>query len=230
MEPEELAPEQDPAEEGRPPFLQGMARQMALIRHAYPDLGALSLDYLFVCFLNECARLGRFVYGPIVIEVRVVEAIFEREYPRRKPGDPPAPFDEPYRHFYERLSAEVTRSGRRRIDDLHWLMTFMRTTEGLPARVFGELGIRPEDVDRIISAGGQRAETTPTGLERLYSPEEIADYLGVHVQTVRAWVRSGRLPARRIFGQRSLRIRKSDLDAVLLPVRLHEEDREELRR
>ncbi|MBE0608762.1 MAG: helix-turn-helix domain-containing protein [Dehalococcoidia bacterium] len=56
------------------------------------------------------------------------------------------------------------------------------------------------------------------GPERLYSPEEAADYLGIHVQTVRGWIRSGRLRASRLAGQRALRIRASDLQSVLEPV------------
>ena len=54
--------------------------------------------------------------------------------------------------------------------------------------------------------------------EKLYSPEEAADYLGVHVQTVRSWIRAGRLKAIRLTGQRALRIRASELDSVLEPV------------
>jgi len=33
----------------------------------------------------------------------------------------------------------VRRSGRSRIDELHFLLAFMRCNEGLPKRVFGEL-------------------------------------------------------------------------------------------
>jgi excisionase family DNA binding protein len=204
-------------------FIQAIARQMSQVRHTYPDLGELSVDYLFMCFLSEVTRLGRFTYGPITIETRVVEDLFERITPRLKPGEhwTAARQTPSYHKFYETLSAEVTRSGRRRVDDLHWLMAFMRTPEGLPGKVFGELGVSVEEVERFTREGAKPAEQKKSdtdGLERLYSPEEIADYLGVHVQTVRAWVRSGRLPARRILGQRSLRIRKSDLDAVLMPV------------
>ena len=201
-------------------FIQAMARQMGHVRHSYPDLGELSVDFLFMCFLNECSRLGRLSYGPLTIETRVVEDRFEREYPRLKPGDhwTAAKQTRSYHRFYEVLAAEVSRSGRKRVDDLHWLLAFMRMDEGLPGKVFGELGVTPEDVDRIARGEPPQLEPRTDGLERLYSPEEIADYLGVHVQTVRAWVRSGRLPARRILGQRSLRIRKSDLDAVLMPV------------
>jgi excisionase family DNA binding protein len=45
-----------------------------------------------------------------------------------------------------------------------------------------------------------------------------AVYLGIRVETVRSWIRSGRLRASRLAGQRVLRIRASDLEAVLEPV------------
>jgi excisionase family DNA binding protein len=45
----------------------------------------------------------------------------------------------------------------------------------------------------------------------LYSTEEVADILGLHVRTVRGYVRDGRLPATRIGKQ--YRIARDDLDA-----------------
>jgi excisionase family DNA binding protein len=86
--------------------------------------------------------------------------------------------------------------------------------EGLPRRVFSELGVTPEQVEAFARTGRTRAPD----MEQLYSPEEAAEYLGIHVQTVRAWIRSGRLKAHRLAGQRSLRIKASDLMGVLEPV------------
>ncbi|AQA06612.1 hypothetical protein BVC93_22360 [Mycobacterium sp. MS1601] len=45
----------------------------------------------------------------------------------------------------------------------------------------------------------------------LYSPDEVADLLGLHVRTVRGYVRDGRLPAVRIGKQ--YRISEADLRA-----------------
>jgi excisionase family DNA binding protein len=50
------------------------------------------------------------------------------------------------------------------------------------------------------------------------TPEEAAEALGIHVQTLRAYVRSGKLPALRVAGERSLRIRRCDLEKVLEPL------------
>ena len=80
----------------------------------------------------------------------------------------------------------------------------------------GELGVAPEQVEEYARAA--RASGMDLPPPRLYSPEEAAEYLGIHVQTVRAWIRSGRLKASRLAGQRALRIKSSDLMTVLEPV------------
>ena len=43
------------------------------------------------------------------------------------------------------------------------------------------------------------------------------------MQTLRAYVRSGKLPALRLAGERSIRIRRADLEKVLEPVQADEE-------
>ncbi|MGW2664680.1 helix-turn-helix domain-containing protein [Nocardia tengchongensis] len=47
--------------------------------------------------------------------------------------------------------------------------------------------------------------------DRLYSVEEVAERLGLHVRTVRGYVRDGKLPATRIGKQ--YRITRADLEA-----------------
>jgi excisionase family DNA binding protein len=103
---------------------------------------------------------------------------------------------------------------------LDYLLTFMTWETGIPRRVFSELGISPERV-RAFAAQEESGPVGPAvgATERLYSPEEAAQYFGVRVETVRSWIRSGRLPASRLAGLKSLRIRASDLAIVLDPIR-----------
>ncbi|HXU22503.1 MAG TPA: helix-turn-helix domain-containing protein, partial [Tepidiformaceae bacterium] len=122
-------------------------------------------------------------------------------------------YGEDWVRFSLLLADEARRGGQRTVDELHLLLAFMRWPEGLPARVFGELGVTREQVETF----SHTPPGTP-GDERLFSPEDAATYLGVHVQTVRAWIRSGRLPASRLAGQRALRISAADLRSVLEPV------------
>lgn len=51
----------------------------------------------------------------------------------------------------------------------------------------------------------------------MFSVEQVADLLGLHVRTVRGYIRSGRLPAVRIGKQ--YRIARADLDALTGGVR-----------
>jgi excisionase family DNA binding protein len=183
------------------------------------DMGAASatLDIYFLAYLRRMARFGYFTFGPIHIDVGVIEDIVRRTTPLAPPGTQgshgwSSEFD--FVDYSRRLMAEVQRSGRRRIDELHFLLTFMRIDKGLPKRVFGELGVSPEDVEEFARRGSFAAQP----LEKLYSPEEAAEYLNIHVQTVRAWIRSGRLKARRLAGQRALRITATELQSVLEPV------------
>lgn len=174
-----------------------------------------TLDIQFLAFLRLTSQFGFFSFGPIRIDVRLIEDIVEATTPRNPgPYTGPPPYSDDYVRFSVCLMEEVRRSGRSRVDELHFLLAFMRIGEGLPSRVFGELGVTPEQVeqyahDRVLQA---------PAMEKLFSPEEAAEYLNVHVQTVRAWIRSGRLKARRLAGQRALRITASDLMSVLEPL------------
>lgn len=178
-------------------------------------LGArfVTADLFFAVFLRRFARFGYFSFGPITIDVRVITDIVEATIERD--GAVMHVYGDDFVRFSATLADELRRSGHRRLDELHMLLAFMRFGEGLPARVFGELGVTPEQIEefaREVPAAG------PVQPEKLYSPEEAAEYLGVHVQTVRAWIRTGRLRARRLAGQRALRITLSDLQSVLQPV------------
>jgi excisionase family DNA binding protein len=182
------------------------------------DALACTLDIYFLAYLRRFARFGYFTFGPINIDLGVVEDIIDRITPKRPPGvkgRPPFAEDFDFVRFSKLLMEEVRRSGRRQIDELHFLLAFMRVDQGLPKRVFGELGVAPEQVEEFARNG---VVSLAPELEKLFSPEDAAEYLNVHVQTVRAWIRSGRLRASRLAGQRALRITASDLQSVLEPV------------
>jgi len=51
--------------------------------------------------------------------------------------------------------------------------------------------------------------------ERLLTPEEVAERLGISKVTARAWLRGGRLPVVRLGVKGLLRCRASDLDQYI---------------
>ena len=180
------------------------------------NAASLCVDVLFAAYLRHMSRFGFFSFGPVTIDVNLIEDLVEHTVVRRQPGGATVQIavgDDIVR-WSEKLMEEVRRSGRKRIDELHYLLTFMRLEEGLPKRVFGELGVTAGQVEEYAETRGVQTQ----GLEKLYSPEEVAEYLNVHVQTVRTWIRSGRLKARRLAGQRALRVAESDIQSVLEPL------------
>jgi excisionase family DNA binding protein len=68
------------------------------------------------------------------------------------------------------------------------------------------------------ASGAQEDSSEPGSLGDYLTPEQAAEALSIHVQTVRAYVRSGKLPAVRLAGERAIRIRRADLETVLEPL------------
>jgi excisionase family DNA binding protein len=151
-----------------------------------------SVDVKFLGFLRETSRFGVFTLGPLIIHLARVQELMERTTSKEGEGltaEEEAAFDE----FYALMAQEQARRG---------------------GTALTEIGVAPERVEDYVAGGGGSSPD----LEALYSPEEAAEYVGVHVETVRSWIRSGRLRAHRPAGQRALRIRASDLTQVLEPL------------
>jgi excisionase family DNA binding protein len=116
----------------------------------------------------------------------------------------------------------------------HLLAAFAKEDSGLMGKLKQKYGItdpgwRAAIAERaaLASAPASANEAAPAELRvepgsvagRDYlTPEEAAEALGLHVQTLRGYVRSGKLPALRLAGERAIRIRRADLETVLEPL------------
>jgi excisionase family DNA binding protein len=171
------------------------------------------VNLLFLGFLRAAARFGIFQFGPLTIHLDPVEQRVAESVSKPHGTDQ----YKTVMKWVELLQAERQHRGSRAIDELHVLLAFMKLGAGVPAEVFGELGVTPDQVEAYAASPDSPHEVDL--IEPLYSPEEAAAYLKVHVQTVREWIRSGRLPAYRLAGQKSFRIAARDLKKVLQPYR-----------
>ncbi len=210
----------DALPEGEPDFFRRWGEEAVRVDEEFvpnsigpgSELHSLVIAEWFLAFLRLHARFGLFSFGPISIHVPVIEEIMRRE------AENIGPYEGDFVRFSHVLERERARLGRPRVDELTALLAFMRFGEGIAGRVFGELGVSPEQVEQYARTGRFVEPAAPPSAaapELLYSPEAAAEYLGVHVQTVRTWIRSGRLRASRLAGQRALRIKASDLASVL---------------
>jgi excisionase family DNA binding protein len=111
----------------------------------------------------------------------------------------------------------------------HMLAAFAREESGLMGDLKRRHGITSANwragvaqigIARLSAAtqDGKDGQAGTAAVRDYLSPEEAAAALGVHVQTVRSYVRSGKLPALRVAGERAIRIRRTDLESVLEPL------------
>lgn len=121
-------------------------------------------------------------------------------------------------------AARIARSDGGRMGVPHLLAAFAAEESGLMGELKRTYGITSASWRAAIAAldaGREEAkpEVAQPGSGRDYlTPEEAAEALGIHVQTMRGYVRSGRVPAYRVAGERAIRIRRTDLEKVLEPL------------
>lgn len=111
------------------------------------------------------------------------------------------------------LMAELRR--RHGFDDVAWRAALAR----------GEVGFPPALAGDGTTAGGGERRPGAAGPE-LLSVDQAADYLGVHAQTIRNYIRAGKLPAYRLAGERYIRLLRKDLLSLLERVPTDEESEE----
>ena len=73
-----------------------------------------------------------------------------------------------------------------------------------------------------LEIGAGRKSPMEFSEKQFFSPDEAAEFLDVHTQTIRGYIRTGKLPALRLAGERALRIQRNDLLALLEPYKPEE--------
>lgn len=126
--------------------------------------------------------------------------------------------------IFDRAARIARVDGSGRIGLPYLLAAFAAEERGLMGELKRAHGITSASWRAAVAAlNGEpqypRLEAAPIANARDYlTPEEAAEALGIHVQTMRAYVRSGRVPAYRVAGERAIRIRRTDLEKVLEPL------------
>jgi hypothetical protein len=126
--------------EAGPKELDPLPRDDHFLAEVQRELGRLTremrspeatLDLLFLAYLIKTSRFGYFSFGPVTIDVRLIEDLVTRTTVHSsgpEAGDK-APYSDDCLRFLRVLTDEVERSGRRRIDDVHFLLAFMQVRE-----------------------------------------------------------------------------------------------------
>jgi excisionase family DNA binding protein len=133
---------------------------------------------------------------------------------------------------FDRAARVARGDGAARIAPIHLLAVLGDPSLPAFARISAACGLDSTGWRRALAAlmppaegaaGGERAALRAGGpgaapahaLDGLLSPDDAARALGVHIQTVRGYIRDGRLPAFRVAGERAIRLRRDDVAALL---------------
>jgi excisionase family DNA binding protein len=179
-------------------------------------------DLLLGC-LRTISQFGIVAFGPWNFDLESLGADW-LEYPDRK-GVKPA-YSQGAVEVFDRAVRIAKAEGVAAIRVDHLLVALWGESGGLMEELrrthqIGSASWRAAAAQLSSARKGREAETPGAAREnaRHYlSPEQAAEALGLHAQTVRAYIRSGKLPAMRVAGERAIRIRREDLEKVLEPL------------
>lgn len=186
-------------------------------------------DDLLIGVLGELARFDIAIVGPWVIDVASLDGIASAEEAAEDDTQVVAPsYGEASVAVFEEASQLASRDGSATLGLVHLLVALGGRDEGLMARLRDRHGFTALEWRAALAKGeigaaangarpdgdGSGASTTP----ELLSVDRAASFLNVHAQTVRNYIRAGKLPAYRLAGERFIRVLRRDLMGLLEPV------------
>lgn len=185
----------------------------------------VSPDHLLLGCLRAISRFGVVTLGAWSVDLEALGVDWVRQ-----PDTPPpkVAYSQESVELFDRAAGISNSMGQSKLNVSHLLAAFANEEGGLMGTLKRMHGITSASWRAAIAqigwnesspAEGVRLTAEPKVLREYLTPDEAAEALGIHVQTMRAYIRSERLPAFRLAGERAIRILRSDLAKVLEPLR-----------
>jgi len=185
-------------------------------------------DHVLLGCLRAISRFGIASVGPWSLDMETlgVDWVSPPERPRAKVAYSQGAVD-----LFDRAARIAKSNGDGGVGVAHMLGAFAGEEGGLMGELkrahgitsaswraaVARIGLGDSNGVRLEQAASEAGSEVKSTREYL-TPEEAAEALGVHVQTMRGYIRSERLPAYRVAGERAIRILRSDLVKVLEPL------------
>ena len=184
----------------------------------------VTADHLLLGCLRTISRFGIATVGGCNIDLEGlgVDWVNQPDGPKPKVAYSQAAVD-----LFDRASKIARSGGETAVTVFHLLAAFSGEETGLIGELKRQNGITSATWRTAVahmaagdaaSSSLDRASNGSKIIRDYLTPEEAAEALGVHVKTMRAYIRNGRLPAFRLAGERAIRILRTDLDKVLEPL------------
>jgi excisionase family DNA binding protein len=181
-------------------------------------------DHILLGCLQAISRFGIATVGPwsLDLERLGVDWVRQPSGPR-----PKVAYSQESVDLFDRAALIAKSSGDAGVGVNHLLAAFAAEEGGLMGELKQAHGITSASwraavarigADETSGSKPERAGSEGKLAREYLTPEEAAEALGIHVQTMRAYIRSERLPAFRLAGERAIRILRTDLEKVLEPL------------
>lgn len=178
---------------------------------------------LLVGLLYAVSRFGIVAFGEAEIDLHELGLRFDMSEPWQAGGPR---YSVATAEVFDRAARVARIEGSARIAPIHFLAVLADYDLPLLGAIRQRYGL---DSTRLraalarVPAPARQPEAPPAAspapaqpaIPDLFNPDDAAAFLGLHTQTIRGYIRSGKLPAFRIAGERSIRIRRDDLLSLL---------------
>jgi excisionase family DNA binding protein len=207
----------------------------AAIRHAKRRKSSkVNKDDLLVGILQVVSRFDIVQIGPLKIDLEDFEGILRDGFKNEvgNIGNQKVAYSSSANNLFEKAAYIARKDDSPKVELVHLLVAFADENSGLMAQLKKKYGFSGKEW-RVALCGWQsfapEKEVKYSKIavgnksmmdfqeKQFFSPDEAAEFLGVHVQTIRGYIRTGKLPALRLAGERALRIKREDLLALLEP-------------
>ena len=179
----------------------------------------MTSDDLLIALLIVLNRFGTVVLGDHVLDLD--ELGIDWLHPPGLAGRSKAVFSADAVWVFDRAVAIARLDGAGPTRPAHMLAALADVDYGL-ARTLRERYALSSAAWRAAVAKWEQTLAAPAGSvpmeDGMLSPETVAEELQLHIQTVRGYIRTGKLPALRVAGERVLRIRRRDMLRLLEPL------------
>lgn len=207
-----------------------LATSLAIFAAKQRGEDEVTQDHILLGCLRAISRFGIAALGPwsLDLESMGVDWMRQPEGPR-----PKVSYSDSAVELFDRAAQIARSAGDAGVGVNHLLAAFAAEEGGLVGELKRAHGITSASWRAAVAQLGasesdaQHKEHEANGKknERDYlTPEDAAEALGIHVQTMRGYIRSGRLPAFRLAGERAIRILRTDLEKVLEPLNIEKKE------
>lgn len=207
-----------------------LAASFAIFAAKQSRADEVTADHILLGCLRAISRFGIATLGPwsLDLEALGVDWVSQPEGPR-----PKVVYSQDAVDIFDRAARIAKATGGAGVGVNHLLAAFATVESGLMGQLKAAHGITSASWRAAIARVDAREPNSATPdsgaaekktAREYLTPEEAAEMVGIHVQTMRAYIRSGRLPAFRLAGERAIRLLRSDLEKVLEPLEVERKE------